>query len=59
MRFAEFTAPAARHPLLADVAHFGPNPGNLRMQLYVPAGPGPKPLVVTLHGCGQTAEGYA
>jgi poly(hydroxyalkanoate) depolymerase family esterase len=40
-------------------AAFSPNPGNLRMFCYVPkrlkAG---APLVVTLHGCGQTASGY-
>lgn len=38
---------------------FSPNPGNLRMFASVP--PGLKagaPLVVVLHGCGQTAAGY-
>lgn len=43
---------------LTEVA-FSPNPGNLRMFCYVPptlvAG---APLVVLLHGCGQTAAGY-
>jgi len=43
---------------LAETA-FDPNPGNLRMFQYVPqelkAG---SPLVVALHGCGQTAGGY-
>jgi poly(hydroxyalkanoate) depolymerase family esterase len=38
---------------------FFPNPGNLRMFCYLPrdlkAG---APLVVVLHGCGQTADGY-
>jgi feruloyl esterase len=38
---------------------FDPNPGNLRMFQYVPQGLKPgAPLVVTLHGCGQTASGY-
>jgi len=38
---------------------FDPNPGNLRMFQYVPAGLKPgAPLVVSLHGCGQTAAGY-
>ncbi len=41
-------------------APFSPNPGNLRMFRYLPkdlkAG---APLVVVLHGCGQTANGYA
>jgi feruloyl esterase len=40
-------------------ASFGPNPGNLRMFQYLPPGVGAgAPLVVILHGCGQTAEGY-
>lgn len=49
------------HPvqtILVETA-FSPNPGNLRMFSYVP--PGLKrgaPLVVVLHGCGQTAGGY-
>ena len=40
-------------------AAFAPNPGNLRMFEYLP--PGLKkgaPMVVVLHGCGQTAAGY-
>jgi poly(hydroxyalkanoate) depolymerase family esterase len=44
--------------ILVETA-FSPNPGNLRMFSYVP--PGLKkgaPLVVVLHGCGQSAGGY-
>jgi poly(hydroxyalkanoate) depolymerase family esterase len=44
--------------ILVETA-FSPNPGNLRMFSYAP--PGLKkgaPLVVVLHGCGQTAGGY-
>ena len=38
---------------------FAPNPGNLRMFQYLPPGMGVgAPLVVILHGCGQTAAGY-
>jgi poly(hydroxyalkanoate) depolymerase family esterase len=38
---------------------FEPNPGNLRMFQYRPRDLKPgAPLVVTLHGCGQTAAGY-
>ena len=38
---------------------FAPNPGNLRMFQYLPEGlKAGAPLVVTLHGCGQTAAGY-
>jgi poly(hydroxyalkanoate) depolymerase family esterase len=43
---------------LAEVS-FAPNPGNLRMLQYLPRGLGVgAPLVVILHGCGQTAAGY-
>lgn len=46
-------------PDIAEEFDFGPNPGHLRLLRYVP--PGLKsgaPLVVVLHGCGQTAAGY-
>ena len=40
-------------------APFAPNPGNLRMFRYLPRGlKAGAPLVVVLHGCGQTAAGY-
>ena len=40
-------------------APFAPNPGNLRMFVHVPRGlKAGAPLVVALHGCGQTAAGY-
>jgi feruloyl esterase len=40
-------------------AAFAPNPGNLRMFQYLPRGlKAGAPLVVVLHGCGQTAGGY-
>jgi poly(hydroxyalkanoate) depolymerase family esterase len=40
-------------------APFAPNPGNLRMFRYLPRGlKTGAPLVVVLHGCGQTASGY-
>jgi len=66
MRFDGFGAkpdplksrPVPSGTVLEDV-DFIPNPGNLRMFQYLP--PGLKPgaaLVVTLHGCGQTAAGY-
>jgi len=54
--FVSFGAQAAS---LALVDSFGKNPGNLKMYKYVP--PGLKenaPLVVVLHGCGQSAEIY-
>ena len=50
--------PAAPASGLAEVS-FAPNPGNLRMFAYLPPGVGAgAPLVVILHGCGQTAAGY-
>ena len=48
--------PAGR---LKEISAFGSNPGNLRMLAYVP--PDCRrgaPLVVVLHGCTQTADGY-
>lgn len=45
---------------LQEVRSFGENPGALQMRVHVPrtAGAG-APLVVVLHGCAQTAAGYA
>ncbi|HET8641972.1 MAG TPA: PHB depolymerase family esterase [Pseudonocardiaceae bacterium] len=45
---------------LRQITGFGSNPGNLQMFTYAPAGLATgRPLVVTLHGCGQTASVYA
>src|ERR1700761_645286 len=57
------TAPLRPRPAPATTplteAPFAPNPGNLRMFRYLPRGLKPgAPLVVVLHGCGQTASGY-
>ena len=50
----------ARGPSLTRVEGFGANPGALGMWVYAPPGlPAGAPLVVVLHGCGQTAQGYA
>src|SRR5215469_9172049 len=50
-------APVGGPPRLRELMGFGPNPGNLRMFIYVPKHLRPKaPLVVALHGCTQTAE---
>ncbi|MGB7077808.1 MAG: PHB depolymerase family esterase [Xanthobacteraceae bacterium] len=55
----ELKAPGPRSARLQEVAAFGANPGNLRMFAYRPeqlsAG---APLVVALHGCGQTAAEF-
>ena len=49
--------PAVETPLTEE--SFAPNPGNLRMFRYLPRGlKAGAPLVVVLHGCGQTAGGY-
>ena len=59
----EVTTESPAVPLaLADIDDFGPNPGQLRMVLGVPSPTrqaSPRPLVVALHGCTQTAAGYA
>ncbi len=40
-------------------APFAPNPGNLRLFLHIPRGlKAGAPLVVALHGCGQSAAAY-
>ncbi len=44
---------------LKETAEFGANPGALRMFSFVPDNLAkPSPLVVVLHGCTQTADGY-
>ncbi|MGA0598725.1 alpha/beta hydrolase family esterase [Enterovirga sp. CN4-39] len=51
-------ASPARTPL-TRVTGFGSNPGNLGMLTYVPERLAPSPaLVVVLHGCTQSPEGY-
>ena len=58
------TAPVRPYPPepaqgLTEVQNFGVNPGALRMFLHVPHDlPKASPLVVILHGCGQTAAAY-
>ena len=45
---------------LSLVQDFGSNPGALQMWLHLPESLAPQaPLVLVLHGCGQTAGGYA
>ncbi|MGV1952806.1 extracellular catalytic domain type 1 short-chain-length polyhydroxyalkanoate depolymerase [Agrobacterium vitis] len=58
----EKVAPKPRKPAqprLVENTSFGSNPGHLRMMTYVPPGLPPRaPLVVVLHGCGQTAKDF-
>lgn len=57
---ARAPADAVARTSLTEVADFGSNPGNLRMWLHVPSRLARQPaLVVALHGCEQTAAGYA
>jgi poly(hydroxyalkanoate) depolymerase family esterase len=44
---------------LVEVTDFGPNPGNLRMHLYVPGSVRPSPaVVVAMHGCTGSGPGF-
>ena len=44
---------------LLEIERFATNPGNLRMWAAAPAAAeSRRPLVLVLHGCGQTASGY-
>lgn len=58
---ASLVRPTASAPLrLRPTPVFGTNPGGLRMWSWTPADlPRGAPLVVVLHGCGQSAQGYA
>lgn len=50
---------AHRDDRFSDIAGFGSNPGALRGRFYVPENlPLGAALVVVLHGCTQTADGY-
>jgi feruloyl esterase len=58
--FASVTAQPADS--LVQVNHFGNNPGNLKMFMYannIKKDPGLKPLVIVMHGCGQSAAEVA
>jgi poly(hydroxyalkanoate) depolymerase family esterase len=56
--FGRDLPPGVRSPLV-ETTGFGSNPGALRMLSFVPENrQQPPPLVVVLHGCGQTAAGY-
>src|SRR5215472_873472 len=49
----------ARPTRLREMTGFGANPGDLRMFVYAPRHLPPKaPLVMSLHGCTQTADEY-
>ena len=47
-------------PKTGSAATFGSNPGKLQMQTYAPPRLGAgRPLIVVLHGCGQSARTFA
>ena len=51
--------PSHEHRLV-EIVKFGSNPGSLKGWLFLPSVMAPNtPLVLALHGCTQTAEGYA
>ncbi|MDQ3810231.1 MAG: PHB depolymerase family esterase [Chloroflexota bacterium] len=53
------TGTDAQTGTLTEVSGFGSNPGNLRMYRYIPTGlRASSPLVVALHGCGESASDY-
>lgn len=55
----EFGLGPAGGERLRETADFGPNPGGLTMLSYAPGNlPAGAPLVVVLHGCGQSAPAY-
>lgn len=59
VRGAHAPASAPATSRLVENSGFGSNPGNLRMLSFVPTQrAGPLPLVVVLHGCTQSSQGY-
>lgn len=56
----EGAAVEVRRDALDAVTSFGSNPGALRMFRYVPAGlEAGRPVVLVLHGCGDTANNFS
>ena len=55
--FALFLGGSAQAAALKRVDDFGDNPGKLLMYEYLPTGlKQGAPLVIVLHGCGQSAD---
>jgi poly(3-hydroxybutyrate) depolymerase len=55
------SVPGSLQSSTLEVDSFGSNPGRLRMLVHLPADP-PRtdgPLIVLLHGCGQSAASFA
>jgi poly(hydroxyalkanoate) depolymerase family esterase len=63
LRTAQWSEPAALRAGegLFEMADFGSNPGRLSMFVHLPPAsvPAGRPLIVLLHGCGQSAASFA
>jgi feruloyl esterase len=63
LRLAPWSTPDPLAPAagLIEIADFGSNPGRLSMFVHLPPYPqaAGAPLIVLLHGCGQTAASFA
>jgi poly(hydroxyalkanoate) depolymerase family esterase len=56
---SDFAKNSHHSSLLRDLVDFGSNPGGMTARCYVPAkAAAAMPLVVVLHGCTQSADGY-
>jgi feruloyl esterase len=61
LHLSPLSVPDPLHSTLFEVEGFGSNPGRLRMLVHLPTDP-PRldaPLIVLLHGCGQSAASFA
>jgi poly(hydroxyalkanoate) depolymerase family esterase len=53
------TAPPAAAAVLTEIKDFGPNPGGMRMHVYVPDSRPARPaVVVAMHGCLGSGPGF-
>jgi dienelactone hydrolase len=55
--FAILSRPLSNQPLAFDARSFGPPDSGAPAELWRPAGPGPFPAMLVLHGCGGVGDG--
>lgn len=55
--FAVLSRPLSNEPLAFDARSFGPPDSGAPAELWRPAGPGPFPAMLVLHGCGGVGDG--